>query len=70
MTYPLFLGQRLTASLNTTASSKFHEYSVKQANESIKKLKAIQLAKINLKLDELPIVLNKMISEAKDEKKF
>ena len=62
------LGQRLTASLNTTASSKFHEYSVKQANESIKKIKAIQLAKINLKLDELPIVLNKMISEAKDEK--
>tara|TARA_R100000329_G_C7616959_1_gene219101 strand:- start:158 stop:1951 length:1794 start_codon:yes stop_codon:yes gene_type:complete len=62
------LGQRLTASLNTTASSKFHEYSVKQANESIKKIKAIQLAKINLKLDELPTVLNKMISEAKDEK--
>ena len=62
------LGQRLTASLNTTASSKFHEYSVKQANESIKKIKAIQLAKINLQLDELPTVLNKMISEAKDEK--
>lgn len=62
------LGQRLTASLNTTASSKFHEYSVKQANESIKKIKALQLAKINLKLDELPTVLNKMISEAKDEK--
>ena len=62
------LGQRLTASLNTTASSKFHEYSVKQANESIKKIKALQLAKINLQLDELPTVLNKMISEAKDEK--
>ena len=62
------LGQRLTASLNTTASSKFHEYSVKQANESIKKIKAIQLAKINLQLDELPTILNKMISEAKDEK--
>ena len=62
------LGQRLTASLNTTASSKFHEYSVKQANESIKKIKALQLAKINLQLDELPTVLNKMINEAKDEK--
>ena len=62
------LGQRLTASLNTTASSKFHEYSVKQANESIKKIKALQLAKINLQLDELPTILNKMISEAKDEK--
>ena len=62
------LSKRLTASLNTTASSKYHEYAIKQANESLKIFKAKQLADINLKVDQLPSILTKMIDESPDEK--
>lgn len=62
------LSKRLTASLNTTASSKYHEYAIKQANESLKVFKAKQLADINLKVDQLPSILTKLIDESPDEK--
>ena len=62
------LSKRLTASLNTTASSKYHEYSIKQANESLKIFKAKQLKDINLKVDQLPSILTQLIDESPDEK--
>lgn len=62
------LGKRLTATLNTTSSAKYHDYAVKQANESLKVFKAKKLAKINIKVDELNPTLTKLVDEAPDEK--
>jgi hypothetical protein len=62
------LGKRLTATLNTTSSARYHDYAVKQANESLKVLKAKKLANINLKVDALSPTLTKMIDEAPDDK--
>lgn len=64
------VAQRLTANLNTISSSKYHEYSVKKANETIKITRAKNLAKINNDLDDLSTVLIKIINEAEDETKI
>jgi len=62
------LGKRLTATINTASSAKYHDYAVKQANESLKVLKAKKLAKINLYVDDLSTTLTKIVDEAPDEK--
>ena len=62
------LGKRLTATINTASSAKYHDYAVKQANESLKVLKAKKLANINLKVDDLSTTLTKIVDEAPDEK--
>ena len=64
------VAQRLTANLNTISSSKYHEYSVKKANETIKITRAKNLAVINNDLDDLSTVLIKTINEAEDEAKI
>ncbi len=61
------VAQRLTASLNTVSSSKYHEYAVKKANETIKITRAKNLAIINNNLDDLSTVLIKSVNEAEDE---
>lgn len=62
------VAQRLTANLNTISSSKYHEYAVKKANETIKMTKAKNIALINEELDAIPTILKKAISESEDEK--
>ena len=61
------VAQRLTASLNTVSSSKYHEYAVKKANETIKITRAKNLAIINNNLDDLSTILIKSVNEAEDE---
>ena len=47
------VSQRLTASLNTVSSSKYHDYVLKKANETIKITRAKNLAIINNNLDNV-----------------
>jgi len=61
------VAQRLTASLNTVSSSRYHEYAVKKANETIKITRAKNLAIINNNLDDLSTILIKSVNEAEDE---
>ena len=61
------VAQRLTANLNTISSSKYHEYAVKKANETIKITRAKNLAIINNNLDDLSSILIKSVNEAEDE---
>ncbi len=61
------VAQRLTANLNTISSSKYHEYAVKKANETIKMTRAKNLAIINNNLDDLSSILIKSVNEAEDE---
>tara|TARA_X000001382_G_scaffold94833_1_gene69301 strand:- start:1568 stop:3361 length:1794 start_codon:yes stop_codon:yes gene_type:complete len=61
------VARRLTASLNTVSSSKYHEYAVKKANETIKITRAKNLAVINNNLNDLSTALIKSVNEAEDE---
>ena len=62
------VSQRLTASLNTVASSKYHDYVVKKANETVKLNRAKNLAIINNKLEDVSEIINQAVNESENEK--
>ena len=64
------VSQRLTASLNTVSSSKYHDYVLKKANETIKITRAKNLAIINNNLDDVSEIINQAVNESKDEKEI
>tara|TARA_R110002012_G_scaffold58141_1_gene150864 strand:- start:529 stop:2310 length:1782 start_codon:yes stop_codon:yes gene_type:complete len=61
------VAQRITANLNTVSSSKYHEYAIKKANETVKLTRAKNLALINDELDNIPTVLKKAVTESPNE---
>ena len=64
------VSQRLTASLNTVSSSKYHDYVLKKANETIKITRAKNLAIINNNLDNVSEIINQAVNESENEKEI
>ena len=64
------VAQRLTASLNTVSSSKYHDYVLKKANETIKITRAKNLAIINNNLDNVSEIINQAVNESENEKEI
>tara|TARA_R100000388_G_C7239396_1_gene160199 strand:+ start:364 stop:2157 length:1794 start_codon:yes stop_codon:yes gene_type:complete len=64
------VSQRLTASLNTVSSSKYHEYVVKKANQTIKITRAKNLAIINNKLEDVSEIINQAVNESENEEEI
>tara|TARA_R100000329_G_scaffold145891_1_gene131932 strand:+ start:1834 stop:3636 length:1803 start_codon:yes stop_codon:yes gene_type:complete len=64
------VSQRLTASLNTVSSSKYHDYVLKKANQTIKITRAKNLAIINNKLEDVSEIINQAVNESENEKQI
>ena len=64
------VAQRLTASLNTVSSSKYHDYVLKKANETIKITRAKNLAIINNNLENVSEIINQAVNESENEKEI
>ena len=64
------VSQRLTASLNTVSSSKYHDYVLKKANETIKITRAKNLAIINNNLENVSEIINQAVNESENEKEI
>tara|TARA_R100000734_G_C3315636_1_gene107686 strand:+ start:342 stop:2165 length:1824 start_codon:yes stop_codon:yes gene_type:complete len=62
------VGKRLTASLNTTASSKYHSYTIKKANETLSKLKNTSEALVFEIQKNYSSKLEKIINETDSDK--
>tara|TARA_Y100000114_G_scaffold102921_1_gene96045 strand:- start:4673 stop:6466 length:1794 start_codon:yes stop_codon:yes gene_type:complete len=64
------VSQRLTASLNTVSSSKYHDYVLKKANQTIKITRAKNLAIINDNLSNVSEIINQAVNESENEKEI